>query len=421
MIRGILFMNVYQWAKEKYAARGVDTEAAISALQNFAISMHCWQGDDVIGFDSKQGLSGGIQTTGNYPGRATTPAELMADMDKVFSLVGGKHKINVHACYAIFEDGEFADRDQLEPKHFAKWVEYAKARGMGLDFNPTFFSHPKAASGLTLSNPDESIRKFWVEHGKACIRIASYFAKETGIPCVMNVWIPDGYKEIPADRMGPRARFAQSMDEILAEPFDKNEVLICVESKVFGIGVESYTVGSAEFTLNYVNQKGLVPLMDNGHYHPTGVVSDKLTAMLLFHKKVALHVTRGVRWDSDHVVRFDDETREIAKEIVASGRMNDVAVALDFFDASINRVAAWVVGMRNMQRAMLSALLTPHAEWKKIQDAGDFTSMLALSEEFKSMPECVVWEEFCNRCGVPADEQWLAEVKKYEAEVLLKR
>ena len=414
-------MNVYQWAKEKYAARGVDTEAAISALQNFAISMHCWQGDDVIGFDSKQGLSGGIQTTGNYPGRATTPAELMADMDKVFSLVGGKHKINVHACYAIFEDGEFADRDQLEPKHFAKWVEYAKARGMGLDFNPTFFSHPKAASGLTLSNPDESIRKFWVEHGKACIRIASYFAKETGIPCVMNIWIPDGYKEVPADRMGPRARFAQSLDEMLAEPFDKNEVLICLESKVFGIGVESYTVGSAEFTLNYVNQKGLVPLMDNGHYHPTEVVSDKLSAMLLFHKKVALHVTRGVRWDSDHVVRFDDETREIAKEIVASGRMNDVAVALDFFDASINRIAAWVVGMRNMQRAMLSALLTPHAEWKKIQDAGDYTSMLALSEEFKSMPECVVWEEFCNRCGVPADEQWLAEVKKYEAEVLLKR
>ena len=414
-------MNVYQWAKEKYAARGVDTEAAITALQNFAISMHCWQGDDVIGFDSKQGLSGGIQTTGNYPGRATTPAELMADMDKVFSLVGGKHKINVHACYAIFEDGEFADRDQLEPKHFAKWVEYAKARGMGLDFNPTFFSHPKAASGLTLSNPDESIRKFWVEHGKACIRIASYFAKETGIPCVMNIWIPDGYKEVPADRMGPRARFAQSLDEMLAEPFDKNEVLICLESKVFGIGVESYTVGSAEFTLNYVNQKGLVPLMDNGHYHPTEVVSDKLSAMLLFHKKVALHVTRGVRWDSDHVVRFDDETREIAKEIVASGRMNDVAVALDFFDASINRIAAWVVGMRNMQRAMLSALLTPHAEWKKIQDAGDYTSMLALSEEFKSMPECVVWEEFCNRCGVPADEQWLAEVKKYEAEVLLKR
>ncbi len=414
-------MTAYQLAKEKYAALGIDTEKAIETLQNFAISMHCWQGDDVLGFDSKEGLSGGIQTTGNYPGRATTPAELMADMDKALSLIGGKHKINVHACYAIFEKGEFADRDALEPKHFAKWVEYAKARGMGIDFNPTFFSHPLAASGLTLSSPDEKVRKFWVEHGKACVRIAEYFANETGIPCVMNVWIPDGYKETPVDRLGPRARFAQSMDEILAQPYDKEKVLICLESKVFGIGVESYTVGSAEFTLNYVNQRNLVPLMDNGHYHPTEVVSDKLSAMLLFHKKVALHVTRGVRWDSDHVVRFDDETKEIAKELVASGRLNDVAVALDFFDASINRIAAWVVGMRNMQRALLSALLMPHAEWKQLQDSGDYTSMLVLTEEFKSMPEGAVWEEFCTRCGVPADKSWLDEVKKYEAEVLSKR
>ena len=414
-------MTAYQLAKEKYAAIGIDTEAAIKSLQELAISMHCWQGDDVLGFDSKEGLSGGIQTTGNYPGRATTPAELMADMDKALSLIGGKHKINVHACYAIFEDGEFADRDALEPKHFAAWVKYAKERGMGLDFNPTFFSHPLAASGLTLSSPDEKVRRFWVEHGKACVRIAEYFANETGIPCVMNVWIPDGYKDTPADRIGPRARFAQSMDEILAQPYDKEKVLICLESKVFGIGVESYTVGSAEFTLNYVNQKGLVPLMDNGHYHPTEVVSDKLSAMLLFHKKVALHVTRGVRWDSDHVVRLDDETREIAKELVASGRVADVAIALDFFDASINRIAAWVVGMRNMQRAMLSAFLMPHAAWKALQDNGDYTDLLVLTEEFKSMPEGAVWEEFCNRCGVPADQSWLAEVKKYEAEVLSKR
>ena len=413
--------TAYQWAKEAYAAQGIDTEAAINTLKNIAISMHCWQGDDVLGFDSKEGLSGGIQTTGNYPGRATTPDELMADMDKALSVVGGKHKVNVHACYAIFEDGEFADRDQLEPKHFAKWVAYAKERGMGLDFNPTFFSHPLAASGLTLSSPDEKVRKFWVEHGKACIRIASYFAKETGIPCVMNIWIPDGYKEIPADRMGPRARFAQSLDEMLTEPYDKNEVLICLESKVFGIGVESYTVGSAEFTLNYVNQKGLVPLMDNGHYHPTEVVSDKLSAMLLFHKKVALHVTRGVRWDSDHVVRLDDETREIAKELVASGRLDDVAIALDFFDASINRVAAWVVGMRNMQRALLGALLMPHAAWKAVQDNGDYTAMLVLSEEHKSMPEGIVWQEFCNRCGVPCDGTWFDEIKAYEKDVLAKR
>ena len=414
-------MTAYQLAKEKYAAIGVDAEKAIKTLQNFSISMHCWQGDDVLGFDSQEGLSGGIQTTGNYPGRATTPEELMADMDKALSLIGGKHKVNVHACYAIFEKGEFADRDALEPKHFAKWVEYAKARGMGLDFNPTFFSHPLAASGLTLSSPDEKVRRFWVEHGKACIRISSYFAKETGIPCVMNIWIPDGYKDTPADRMGPRARFRQSLDEIIAEPHDPAQVLICLESKVFGIGVESYTVGSAEFTLNYVSEKGLVPLMDNGHYHPTEVVSDKISSMLLFHKKLALHVTRGVRWDSDHVVRLDDETREIAKELVASGRLCDVAVALDFFDASINRIAAWVIGMRNMQRALLSALLMPLADWKKLQDEGDFTSLLALTEEFKSMPEGAVWEEFCTRCNVPADRAWLDEVKKYEAEVLSKR
>ncbi len=413
--------NCYEWAKAKYAAKGIDTEAAIQTLQNYAISMHCWQGDDVNGFDSKEALSGGIQTTGNYPGRATTPDELMADMDKALSLIGGKHKLNLHACYAIFEDGEYADRDELAPKHFKRWVDYAKERGMGIDFNPTFFSHPKAASGLTLSSPDEDVRKFWVEHGKACIRISEYFANETGIPCVMNIWIPDGYKDTPADRIGPRARFAKSLDEMLSIPYDKSKVLICLESKVFGIGVESYTVGSAEFTMNYVAKNGLVPLMDNGHYHPTEVVSDKLSSMFLFNDKVALHVTRGVRWDSDHVVRLDDETREIAKELVASGRMNDVALALDFFDASINRIAAWVVGMRNMQRALLGAMLLPLGEWKKLQDEGKYTDLLVLSEEFKSYPECIVWEEFCNRCGVPADESWFDVVKDYEKTVLAAR
>ena len=411
----------YEWAKQKYASIGIDTEAAIEALKGYAISMHCWQGDDVNGFDSKEALSGGIQTTGNYPGRATTPDELMADMDKAFSLIGGKHKINLHACYAIFEDGEFADRDALQPKHFERWVKYAKERGMGLDFNPTFFSHPKAASGLTLSSPNEDIRSFWVEHGKACIRISEYFANETGIPCVMNIWIPDGYKDTPADRIGPRARFAKSLDEMLSIPYDKSKVLICLESKVFGIGVESYTVGSAEFTMNYVAKHGLVPLMDNGHYHPTEVVSDKLSSMFLFNDKVALHVTRGVRWDSDHVVRLDDETREIAKELVASGRMSDVALALDYFDASINRVAAWVIGMRNMQRALLGALLTPHTTLKALQDAEKYTDLLMMSEELKSYPECIVWEEFCNRCGVPADQSWFEEIVKYEKDVLSKR
>jgi L-rhamnose isomerase len=414
-------VTCYEWAKQKYASIGIDTEAAIEALKGYAISMHCWQGDDVNGFDSKEALSGGIQTTGNYPGRATTPDELMADMDKAFSLIGGKHKINLHACYAIFEDGEFADRDALQPKHFERWVKYAKERGMGLDFNPTFFSHPKAASGLTLSSPNEDIRSFWVEHGKACIRISEYFANETGIPCVMNIWIPDGYKDTPADRIGPRARFAKSLDEMLSIPYDKSKVLICLESKVFGIGVESYTVGSAEFTMNYVAKHGLVPLMDNGHYHPTEVVSDKLSSMFLFNDKVALHVTRGVRWDSDHVVRLDDETREIAKELVASGRMSDVALALDYFDASINRVAAWVIGMRNMQRALLGALLTPHTTLKALQDAEKYTDLLMMSEELKSYPECIVWEEFCNRCGVPADQSWFEEIVKYEKDVLSKR
>ena len=415
-------MNVlYQAAAEKYAAYGIDTEAAIEALRRVSISMHCWQGDDVHGFDTKEALSGGIQTTGNYPGRARTPEELMADLDVAFSLIGGKHKLNLHACYAIFEDGEFADRDALEPKHFQRWVAYAKERGMGIDFNPTFFSHPMAASGLTLSSPDEKVRSFWVEHGKACIRIAEYMANETGVPCVMNIWIPDGYKDIPADRLSPRARYAKSLDEMLSIPYDKEKVLVCLESKVFGIGVESYTVGSAEFTMNYVAKNGLLPLMDNGHYHPTEVVSDKISSMLLFNPKVALHVTRGVRWDSDHVVRLDDETREIAKEIVASGRMDDVAIAMDYFDASINRIVAWVIGMRNMQRALLSALLMPHAAWKALQTEGRYTELFVKTEEFKSLPEGEVWAEFCRRCGVPADETWYETVADYEARVLSAR
>lgn len=413
--------TAYDFAKERYAALGVDTEKAIASLQNFSMSMHCWQGDDVRGFCDGGQLTGGIQTTGNYPGRATTPDQLMQDMDKALSLVGGKHKLNLHAIYAIFENGEFADRDKLEPRHFAPWVKFANERGLGIDFNPTFFSHPLAANSLTLSSPDEPVRRFWVEHGKACIRISEYFAKETGKPCVMNIWIPDGYKDIPADRMGPRARFAQSLDEILAEPYDKEKVLVCLESKVFGIGLEAYTVGSAEFTVNYAAKKGILPLMDNGHYHPTEVVSDKISSMLLFHKKIALHVTRGVRWDSDHVVRLDDETREIAKELVASGRLDDVAVALDYFDASINRIAAWVIGMRNMQKAMLSAFLTPHAMLKQLQDNGEFTRLLVMGEELKSCPEGAVWQEFCRRENVPADEGWWEEVHRYEQEVLSKR
>lgn len=412
--------SYYEYAKEAYAANGVDCEKAIETLSNLTLSIHCWQGDDVGGFDTKDALSGGIQATGNYPGKARTPAELMADFDKVLSLTGGKKKLNLHASYAIFEDGEFADRDALEPRHFRKWVEYAKARGLGLDFNPTYFSHPKAA-GLTLSSPDEEIRRFWVRHTVACLRIAEYFADETGMPCVMNIWIPDGYKDIPADRTSPRAHFAQSLDEALACGYDKSKVYVTLESKVFGIGLESYTVGSAEFCQNYAATRHIVPLMDNGHYHPTEMVSDKISSLLLFHPKLALHITRPVRWDSDHVVRFDDETREIAKEIVASGRLDDIVIALDYFDASINRVAAWIMGIRSTQKALLEALLTPHAELSALQQKGDFTRLFMRQEAQKLLPLGAVWEEFCRRAGLPAGESWYDKVMAYEAEVLNER
>ena len=412
--------TMYEAAKQRYAAFGIDTEEVIANLGKAEISVHCWQGDDVGGFDSKDALSGGIQTTGNYPGKARTPEELMADIDKALSLVPGAHKLNLHACYAIFEDGEFADRDALAPKHFKKWVEFAKERNLGIDCNPTFFSHPKAAA-FTLSSPDEEIRKFWVRHGIACLKIAEYFATETGKVSVVNIWIPDGYKDIPADRIGPRARFIQSLDEMLACDYDKEKVYVCLESKVFGIGLESYTVGSAELTLGYAASRGIMPLMDNGHYHPTEVVSDKISSLLLLNKKLALHITRSVRWDSDHVVRLDDETKEIAKEIVASGRIDDIAMALDFFDASINRIAAWVLGIRSFRKALLSAMLTPHAMLTALQNEGNNTKLMVLQEELKMLPMGAVWEEFCARHGVEASENWFAEVEAYEKEVLSKR
>ena len=374
----------YEAAKEMYAEIGVDTDQALEVLKKIPVSMHCWQGDDVVGFDQDGPLTGGIQTTGNYPGKARTPEELMADIDEVLKLVPGTKKINVHACYAIFGDGERADRDALEPKHFAKWVEFAKERGMGLDFNPTFFSHPKA-SEYTLTSPDEEIRQFWIRHGQACVRISEYFAEETGIPCVMNVWIPDGFKDIPADRLGPRMRYKDSLDQILSIDYDRSKVYVCVESKVFGIGLEAYTAGSAEFAQNYVAKTpGTIPLMDNGHYHPTEMVSDKISSMLLFNDKVALHVTRPMRWDSDHVVLLDDETKEIAKEIVRNDAIDRVFIALDYFDASINRISAWTVGMRNMQKALLYALLSPNKKLKGLQDQGRFTELMMLQEELKT-------------------------------------
>ena len=412
----------YAEAKAKYAALGIDTDAAIEKLKKVPISLHCWQGDDVRGFDTdpSKPLTGGIQTTGNYPGRARTPEELMADLDLVMQLCPGTKKMNLHASYAIFEDG-WADRDKLEPKHFQKWVDFCKERGLGCDFNPTYFSHPKA-SGLTLSHPDPEIRKFWIDHGKACIRISAYLAEQLGQPCIMNIWTGDGFKDIPADRMGPRLRYKESLDEILTEPYDFDKVKPCVESKVFGIGVEAYTAGSAEFSLTYaaMNKEKCIPLMDNGHYHPTEVVSDKIPALLTFFPEIALHITRGVRWDSDHVVRLDDETQELCKEIVRCGGLEgSVKIALDYFDASINRIAAWTVGYRNVQKALLMALLTP--DMTKLQDAGDMTALLVQQEEIKTLPFGEIWEEYCHVCGAPVDGQWLAKVKEYEENELSKR
>lgn len=408
----------YELAKEMYKQIGIDTDQALEALKNIPISMHCWQGDDVAGFEGDGALSGGIQTTGNYPGKARTPEELMADIDKALSLIPGTHRINLHANYAIFEDG-FADRNELEPKHFRKWVEFAKERGLGLDFNPTYFSHPKSEVA-TLSSEDEEIRKFWIEHGQACLRIAEYFATELGTPCSMNIWIPDGFKDIPADRMAPRARLKDSLDQILSIDYDKEKVLVAVESKVFGIGMESYTVGSHEFYMNYAAKNDLLCLLDNGHYHPTEMVHDKISSMLLFSPKVALHVTRPVRWDSDHVVLFDDETKEIAKEIIQHGSEN-VLLALDFFDASINRVAAWVIGMRNMQKALLNALLTPHETLATLQHERQLTELMMLQEEVKLYPMGDVWNYFCKINGVPTQQHWFEEIKQYEEDVLMNR
>lgn len=415
-------MSRYEEAKKRYEALGVDVDAALEKLAATPVSVHCWQGDDVVGFESAgTALSGGIQTTGNYPGKATTPEQLMADLDKAFSLVPGRKKLNLHACYAIFEPGEKVDRDALEPRHFARWVEFAKERGMGIDFNPTYFSHPMVKDNLTLSSPDENVRRFWVEHGKRCLEIAQYFAEETGVPSVMNIWIPDGYKDIPADRYAPRARFKKSLDEILSIPYDKKKVYVTLESKVFGIGLESYTVGSAEFTLSYSALNHITPLMDNGHYHPTELVSDKIPSLLLFNEKIALHVTRGVRWDSDHVVLLDDETREIAKEIVRNDALDRVFIATDYFDASINRISAWVVGLRNMQKALLSALLMPNKRLAELQENNELTELMALNEELKTYPFGDIWEHYCESQGVIAGAEWFDEIKQYEREVLSKR
>ncbi len=415
-------MSRYEEAKNRYGEIGVDTDAAMEILKTLPVSLHCWQGDDVIGFDQRGPLTGGIQTTGNYPGKARNYEELFKDMEKVIELTPGKKKLNVHASYAIFENGEFADRDAIEPKHFKKWVEFAKKHNAGIDFNPTFFSHPKVKDGLTLSSPDEETRRFWINHGIACLRISEYFAKETGVPCVMNIWIGDGLKDIPADRLGPRKRYKDALEQILSKPYDRRLVKPCVESKVFGIGVESYTVGSAEFTLSFAaTHEGCMPLMDNGHYHPTEVVSDKISALLAYYPEIALHITRPVRWDSDHVVLFDDETKEMAKEIVCSGGLSRVYMALDYFDASINRISAWVTGFRSWQKALLYALTLPNGDLKKLQDEGNFTKLMVMQEAMKTFPFSDIWEEYLIRENVPTDTEYYDRIANYEKEELLKR
>ncbi len=408
---------MYGFAKKEYEAYGIDTEAAIAKLKDIPVSIHCWQGDDVVGLDGGGALSGGIQTTGNYPGRARNFEELKADIRKAFSLMPGKKRLNLHASYAV---GATVDRDKYAPKHFSEWVKFAKELGLdGIDFNPTMFSHKNVKGGLTLSSPDESIRKFWVDHCIACLHIAEYFAEEFKNPCTVNIWIPDGFKDVPADRLTPRLRLKDSLDKILACGYDRSKVIVAVESKVFGIGVESYTVGSNEFYQNYAAKNNICCLLDNGHYHPLEYVSDKIPALLAFYDTVALHVTRGVRWDSDHVVLFEDELKEIAKEIVRNNATDKVKIGLDYFDASINRLSAWVTGQRAMQKALLYALLTNHEELKILQDNSGFTELMVKQEEYKTLPFGAVWKEYLKRENL--SEDYLSEIKKYEKEILKER
>ena len=406
-------MNRFEEAKKIYLEAGVDVEKALERLSLIPVSMHCWQGDDVKGFLSDGELSGGIQTTGNYPYRARNFEELTADMDFAFSLIPGKKRINLHAIYAILTEKK--DVDELTIEDFRPWIEWAEKRNVGIDFNPTLFSHPMVKNGLTLSSPDEDVRKFWIKHVKACRKIAAEIGKEQGSPCLNNLWIPDGLKDVPGNRLTPRMRLKASLDEIYAVKYPKEYIVDSVESKVFGIGVESYTVGSSEFYMNYAALNGLCCLLDNGHYHPTEVVSDKIPSMLAFFDKVALHVTRGVRWDSDHVVVFEDELKEIAKEIIRNNADQRVLIGLDYFDASINRVMAWVTGMRNMQKALLWALLLPNEETTKLQDEARFTELMYLNEKMKTYPFGDVWEEYLKRNGVKSE--FLTDIKDYEKEL----
>jgi len=411
----------YTLAKEQYAELGVDTAAALAALQQIAISLHCWQGDDVGGFESAAGLTGGgIQATGNYPGKARTPDELRADLDLALSLIPGCHRLNLHAIYADY-GGRKVERDELLPEHFSAWIDWARQKQLGLDFNGTFFSHPLANGGFTLSSRDEGVRKFWVRHGICCREIGEVFGRELGTPCVTNVWIPDGYKDIPADRKAPREILRRSLDEIFAVPLDPRHHLDAVESKLFGIGSESYVVGSHEFYLGYAISRQKLLCLDAGHFHPTEGIADKISAVLCWLPEILLHVSRGVRWDSDHVVILSDDLRAIAEEIVRGGFLPRVHIGLDFFDASINRIAAWVIGTRAMLKALLIALLEPTEMLRQCEAEGDFTQRLALIEELKTLPAGAVWDHYCETQNVPVGLTWLDHARAYERDVLSQR
>ncbi len=412
-------MTRFASAKEMYASVGVDVDAALAKLAKVALSLHCWQGDDVNGFENTGGPSGGIAATGNYPGRARNFPELCGDVEMALSLIPGKHRLNLHMIYPAPSRG--TARDQLEPADFSEWVAFAKKLGIGLDMNPTFFSHPKAADNLTLSHPDADIRRFWIDHAKCSRRVSEYFGRELNNPCLNNLWIQDGYKNIPADRLSPRRRLKDALDEIYDEQLNPKYIYDSVESKLFGIGVEAYTVGSHEFYLNYAAEKKVLYLLDMGHFHPTESVADKLSSLLLFADKVAMHVSRPIRWDSDHVILLDDQLVELGRELVRCNALDRVLLGLDFFDASINRILAWVVGMRNMQKALLLALLTPWDTYVRLQDKGDFGSLLALTEELRTYPVGDVWDKFCANAGVPVRGEWLAKVMEYERNVLSKR
>jgi L-rhamnose isomerase len=413
--------RAYELARERYGLLGLDTDRVLKKLAGISISIHCWQGDDVGGFENMGlGLGGGLAVTGNYPGKARTPAELRADFEKAVSLIPGNHRFNVHASYAEM-DGRKVERNELSADQFRNWIAWAKANKLGLDFNQTYFAHPKAADGFTLSHPDKGIRKFWIEHGICCREIGAEMGKTLGKACLTNLWIPDGMKDTPADRKGPRERLVEALDEVFAKKINPRFNVDSVEPKLFGIGSESYVVGSHEFYLGYAVSRQKLLTLDAGHFHPTEGIADKISSVLLYLPEIALHVSRGVRWDSDHVVTLTDELEAIAQEVVWGNYLNRVRIGLDYFDASINRIAAWVIGSRNMIRALLLAMLAPIDKLRAAESAGDFTTRLAFQEEAKGLPHGAVWDYYCLKSGVPVGEAWLAEVKQYEKDVLSKR